>query len=50
MNRDQWNNVFEFAKTFGEFRDTAMYDPDGGKEQNNFFVFKNPFFSMARND
>lgn len=29
MNRDQWNNVFEFAKTFGEFRDTSLYDPDG---------------------
>lgn len=29
MNRDQWNNVFEFAKVFGDFNDVSQYDPDG---------------------
>ena len=30
MNRDQWNNVFEFVKAFGDFDDHGAYDPDGG--------------------
>jgi len=29
MNRDQWNNVFEFAKVYGSFEDAAAYDPNG---------------------
>merc|ERR1711953_59274 len=29
MNRDQWNNVFEFVKAFGDFDDHGAYDPDG---------------------
>ena len=34
MNRDQWNNVFEFVKAFGDFDDHGAYDPDGGIFQN----------------
>jgi len=37
MNRDQWNNVFEFVKAFGDFDDHGAYDPDGGI----FQIFKN---------
>ena len=29
INRDQWNNVFEFVRTFGDFENVQDYDPDG---------------------
>lgn len=29
MNKDQWDNVYEFARTFGDFEDTTLYDPYG---------------------
>ena len=42
MNRDQWNNVFEFVKAFGDFDDHGAYDPDGGIFQNlAYFPTKN---------
>ena len=31
MNKDQWDNDYEFARTFGDFEDTTLYDPYGGE-------------------
>ena len=33
MNKDQWNNVFEFAKVHGNLEDMSQYDPNAGKAQ-----------------
>ena len=49
MNRDQWNNVFEFVKAFGDFDDHGAYDPDGGIFQNLANFSKNIFSTFQRN-
>ena len=49
MNRDQWNNVFEFVKAFGDFDDHGAYDPDGGIFQ-NLAYFSNNLFSRFQRD
>merc|ERR1711892_643667 len=30
INRDQWNNIDEFVRSYGDFENAAEYDPDGG--------------------
>merc|ERR1711892_258107 len=29
INRDQWNNIDEFVRSYGDFENAAEYDPDG---------------------
>ena len=45
VNRDQWNNIFEFVRSFGDFDNISDYDPDGGKFS-KFSKFSKSFQSV----